>query len=92
MEVRGQPVRVSSFLPYVGPEQTQVVPLGGKYLYLLSHLVGLELILESILDLFLFYVCACFAYMYVCQLHVCLVSFEFRRIHCIPWNWNYGSL
>ena len=34
----------------------------------------------------LFYVYKCFACMYVCVSHACLVPAEVKRGHLIPWN------
>ena len=38
------------------------------------------------------YVCECFAYMYVCALHACLVLAGARRRHWTPWSWSHRRL
>lgn len=66
-------MRVSSFLLVCGSwEQTQVVRLGREHLYLLSHLAGLELLLNNALGLFIFILWICMFCLHICMSTICV--------------------
>lgn len=39
-----------------------------------------------------FFMCGCFAWMYMWPSHAYLAPMKVRRKHCILWSWNYGWL
>lgn len=46
--------------------------------------LALEVILKSVSILLLYYIYGCFAYIYICAPHICLVPLDFRTQYQIP--------
>lgn len=77
--------KIGSLFPLCGLEaQPQAIRHGAKYLHCLATVPALYSFLYLLV--FIFYVYDCFAHVYLCAPHVCLVPVAVRRRHQTPWN------
>lgn len=77
----------------LGPLGPQHKPVGMGTLEIVNLFFGLSPFHSLLKNCLFFILCVwCFACVYACVLHVCLMTAEIRHGHWTPWNWRSGWL